>query len=143
MQNMNDGQQPGTVTVPPKKYGNYEADVCGVCKEKVVCWIERVLAASDGSSLLTAISWVSPTGRNIQKELHPTGAQNSRQPDGLKTGRFLATLDEGELRQSWAPAGTGVTSLLWQWREKARETEPLWEPRRHHCCGSGEISQKN
>ncbi|ROL48101.1 NACHT, LRR and PYD domains-containing protein 12, partial [Anabarilius grahami] len=56
----------------------------------------------------------------------------------LKTGRFLATLDEGEFRQSWAPAGTEVTSLLWQWREKARETEPLWEPRRHHCCGSGE-----
>ncbi|ROL47370.1 hypothetical protein DPX16_23794 [Anabarilius grahami] len=135
--------------------------------------IGRVLAASDGSSILAAIGRVSPPlaeglmfGKGscgIRGEFNTRSNRTGKPPlavrlalvildwealmasDGSsiltaigRTGRILATLDEGEFRQSWAPAGTEVTSLLWQWREKARETDSLWEPRRHHCCGSGE-----
>jgi len=37
-----------------------------------------------------------------------------------------------------APAGAEETSLLWQWRKLARETELQREQSRQHCFGSVE-----
>jgi len=39
--------------------------------------------------------------------------------------------------------GEKETLLLWQCRKLAREKELLWEQRKHHCCGRGEIGLRN